>query len=389
MRVVDLTDLTGAHGTRLLAQMGAEVICVEPPSGNPQRTMPPFLEGREGPDRSLLFAYMNARKKSVVIDVDDPAGRDELIALARTAELVIFSGAASRFDELGLAELQEQGDGPVVTALTPFGLTGPMREWRSNDLVAWASGGLLCTIGDADRAPLLPVPGSLMGCLIGGQQVLMASLAATRARRRSGVAQIVDLSLQETIASMGGEVAPSVFLDDLIRRSRSGNRRRTGAPFGLYETSDGYASVLALMPAHWEALREWIFEETGNDSVFDPLFEGGAQSRSGDLWDVVNLFTEDLTVLHTSQEMFTMGQARGIPVTPTNDARAVVNDPQLAEREFWIGLEVDGTVVTAPGLPFRPASWEHEPKDNRPVRAPFLGEHTKAVMGGLAERWRT
>ncbi|MFZ0666343.1 MAG: CoA transferase [Acidimicrobiales bacterium] len=385
MRVVDLTDLTGAHGTRILAHMGAEVIRIEPPGGVPERSMPPFLDDRPGPDRSLLFAYMNACKKSVVLDADSRKGRDQLMDLARSAEVVIFSGSAERFESLTLRELATLDNGPVVTALTPFGLTGPMRDWRSNDLVAWASSGLLITIGDPDRAPLIPVPGSLMGCLVGGQQAIMASLAAVRARRRSGISQLVDLSLQEAVASMGGEVAPSVFLDDLIRRVRSGNRRRTGSPFGLFETTDGYAAVLALMPAHWVAMRQWIFEETGNDAVFDPVLEGGAQSRSGDVWDVVNIFTEDLTVRHTSQEMFQMGQQRGIPVTPVNDAKAVVADPQLTEREFWVDLEVDGKVVKAPGLPFRNAGWTPDP-ERKPLRAPFLGEHTDAVMSELSIR---
>lgn len=384
MRVIDLTDTTGVHGTRILAHLGAEVIRVEPADGDAQRAMPPFLADTAGPDRSLLFAYMNAAKKSVIIDTATPVGRSELLSLAMSAELVVFSGSARLFDELELGDLGMAG--PVVTALTPFGLTGPMRDWRSNDLVAWASSGLLVTIGDPDRAPLVPVPGNLMGCLVGGQQVLMASLAAIRTRRRSGISQVVDLSLQEAVASMGGEVAPSVFLDDLIRRARSGNRRRTGAPFGLYKTSDGYASVLALMPRHWKAMRQWIFDETGNEAVFDETLEGGAQSRSGDAWDVVNLFTEDLSIKHTAQEMFLMGQYRGIPITPCNDASAVVADPQLEERGFWMDLEVDGTIVKAPGLPFRPARWQGNERDDGPVRAPYLGEHTDEVLGQIAMR---
>lgn len=377
LRVLDLTDASGHYAGRLLTWLGAEVIRLEPPGGDPLRRVAPFAGDREGDCRSLSFAASNAGKKSVTIDLEAPEGRRTLVELCGGVELVVFSGSARRFDELQLAAVPAVA-GPVVTALTPFGLTGPLRDWVGADLVAWAASGLLSTIGDPDRPPV--VPGGSLAYVFGGQVAVAASLAAIRVRRQQGVSQLVDVSLQEAVGAIGGECAPSVFLDDLIRRRRSGNRRRTGAPFGLFEAADGYVAVLALMPDHWLALRQWIFEVTGNDAVLDPMFEGGAQSRAGDLWDVVNLFTEDLTRRLPRATLFAEGQRRGIPVTPVNEAAATAEDPQLYQRHYWVELDLDGSPVRAPGRPFSGTSLGRAGG----TKVPRPGEHTDEVLATLS-----
>jgi benzylsuccinate CoA-transferase BbsE subunit len=381
VRVLELTDATGLYAGRLLAWCGAEVIRVEPPGGDPLRRMPPFVDDRPGECRSLVFGVTQSGKKSVVLDAGTPAGRTTLLDLAARVDLVLFSGSAAHFDEVGLAAALAAPGGPVVTAVTPFGLTGPLRHWVGSDLVAWASSGLLSTIGDPDRPPV--VPGGSLSYAIAGQVAVVASLAALRARRRQGVGQLVDVSLQEAVAGIGGECAPSVFLDDLILRRRSGNRRRTGAPFGLFEAADGYVAVLALMAEHWLALRQWIFEVTGNDAVLSPIFEGGAQSRAGDLWDVVNLFTEDLTKRLPKATLFAEGQRRGIPITPVNDAAAAAEDPQLEARGYWDVADLDGRQVRVPGPPFRGPSLGPGPGGGE--RVPRPGEHTEEVLGTLLD----
>jgi benzylsuccinate CoA-transferase BbsE subunit len=320
---------------------------------------------------------MNAGKRSVTLNLSVSAGRSLLDRLAHEVEVVLFSGASQEYDALALDGLRAGERSLIVTALTPFGLTGPLRSWRANDLIAWAMGGLLFTIGDPDRAPVKPA--GELAYVLGSQFALMGTLAAVRALRRHGIGQLVDVSLQEAVASAGGECAPSIFLDDLIPRVRSGGRRGTCAPFGLFPTSDGYASVLALMPGHWLAMRDWIQSQTGNDAVLDPMFEGGAQSRAGDAWDVVNLFTEDLTRLYTRQALFEEGQRRGIPVAPVNDAASVAEDPQLAHREFWRHIGVAGTPVRAPGAPFR----FHGDAEQQSRRAPKAGEHNHEVYAAI------
>jgi benzylsuccinate CoA-transferase BbsE subunit len=352
LRFLDLTDNLGLYGTRLLVDIGAEVIRIEPRSGDPLRQRPPFAHAQDGTQFSLYFAYYNAGKKSVALDVDcDGDDRSRFHDLAATADAILFSGQAHRFRELALADILERGEAPVVAALTPYGLTGPRNHWLGNDLTAWAASGLGYLIGDPDRPPV--APSGELAAVLGSQFLVFATLAALRHRRVTGEGQLVDVSLQEAIVAASGECGLSVYLDDLIPRRRTSNRRRTSAPFGLFRTSDGYGSVLAIMPEHWRAMRRWIHEETDNDAVLDPMFEGGPQSRAGDLWDVVNLFTEDLTRKHTKQELFEQGQQRGIPCAPVNDSQSVVADPQLAEREFWETLLTKDRSLQGPGPAFR------------------------------------
>lgn len=380
-RVIDLADERGVYGTKLLADLGADVIRIEPPGGDPMRQLAPFLGNQSGPERSLVFSYMNTNKRSLVADLSATSGMDILRELASTADVVFFSGLSEEYDRLELERLLTDNPSLVVAAVTPFGLTGPMRHWRGGDLIAWASGGLAFTLGDPDRPPVAPAPTAHLSYILAGQYSAMASLAALRHARRTGAGQRVDVSLQESVAAVSGESGVSAFLDDGIPRVRAGSKRPLTAPLGHYPTTDGYASVLALMPNHWEALRTWILEKTGNEGVMDPALAGGPQSRAGGAWHVVNLFTEDLTKHYSRQELFEEGQRRGIAVTPVNDAMSVVSDEQLEERDFWTELDVAGESVRSPGPPYRLSRtpWQ-------PGRAPGVGEHTEQVMAELHGR---
>jgi benzylsuccinate CoA-transferase BbsE subunit len=189
---------------------------------------------------------------------------------------------------------------------------------------------------------------------------------------------LVDVSLQQAVLATSGESGVSVFIDNLQTRVRTGSRRPLTGPFGHFPTKDGFAAVLAVMPAHWDALADWIHEETGNESALDPELKGVAQVRTDGLRDVANLFTEELTQLHTKEELFEEGQRRGISITPVNDPASVVGDPQLAHRRFWTELDVDGEAVRAPGAParFTGVSWNA-------TRAPTAGEHNADVYSEL------
>lgn len=376
VRVVDLSDISGVYGTKVLSDLGADVVRVEPPGGDPMRDVPPFLGGKPGSDRSLVFTYMNIGKRSVALDLDDPAGRASLDRLAACADLVYYSGATQDLDALELPALRQRHPRLVLTTVTPFGLTGPFRSWAGSDLVAWAMGGLASTVGDPDRPPLAPAATAQLAYILGGQFAALSSLAALRTARRSGTGQVVDVSLQECVTAIGGDCGlVTGFLEDLMPRRRAGNRRKTTAPFGHYPTKDGAAAIVTAVPSHWDAFAQWVFERTGNNAVLDPAFKGGPQARAGDMADVINVFAEDFTRSLTRQELFEEGQRRGIPITPVNDAQAVVDDPQLAERQFWTELDIDGEAIRSPGAPYR---FSATPWRGGPVPSP--GEHSDKIL---------
>lgn len=378
LRVLDLTDAKGVYGTKLLADLGADVVRVEPRGGDPLRDRGPFLGQRPGRERSLYWSYMNTSKRSVTLDWSTSDGRGILQRLVGSADIVAISGEIGMVRELRAEEWLSGNDRLIVSVITPFGLSGPFQDWSGNDFIAWATGGLTFSTGDPDRPPLSPAPIAELSHVLASYLVTFSSLAALRTRNREGVGQLVEVSLQQAVLTASGEAGVAGFADDQELRGRHGSRRPLAAPFGHYPTQDGAAAVLALMPAHWDALAAWISEKTGLDGALDESLRGPAFTRSGDLYDVASYFTEELTKLYTKQELFEEGQRRGVSITPVNDPASSAADPQLAYRKFWTELEVDGEMVRAPGAPARYSSI---PWSSR--RAPRIGEHNLEVYGEI------
>ncbi|MBW2666231.1 MAG: CoA transferase, partial [Deltaproteobacteria bacterium] len=156
IRVLELADESGVYCGKLLADLGADVIKVEPPGGDPTRAFPPFIDNRPGEVRSFFFQYMNTSKRSLVLDLDDRAACDRLRRLAAAADLVIETlppGTLAARD-LGWSTLREINPGLVMTSITGFGQTGPRRDFRSSDLVAAALGGAMTVIGEPEDPPV-------------------------------------------------------------------------------------------------------------------------------------------------------------------------------------------------------------------------------------------
>ena len=175
--------------------------------------------------------------------------------------------------------------------------------------------------------------------------------------------------------SASRETGVPVFLDDRVHRERSGNRRLLSRPFGIYPCADGYVSILVLMPRHWTAMAEWVHEVTGNESIIEPVFEDVAVR--GETMELIDEWTEELTMQLTALEVFQEGQRRGIPITPVSTVAGLRTDPHLEATGFWEEAELPGGGTSPiPGPPFRTSAnwWQLG-------RAPRLGEHTAEVLG--------
>lgn len=375
-RVVDLSGLAGAYGARLLAATGAEVIKVEPPAGNPLRRLAPFVDGAPEPEGSLWWAYLAMGSRSVVVDPDGPDGTETLARLLSTADVVIDDHGPDVLDQRGLGYRQtaEANPGVVWVSITPFGLEGSKRSWETSNLVALAASGILSTVGFEDQPPVVPGGPAQLAMHATALNAAMGAALGLRGRRLTGRGQQIDLSIAEVALSLSPETGVPLYLDDRVHRGRSGNRRTLSRPFGLYPCADGFASILVLMPRHWENIANWVNEVCGNESIIDPVFADIAVR--GETMELIDSWVEELTTSMTVLEFFHEGQRRGIPVSPVNTINSLRSDPHLEATGFWSETELPGGgQTTIPGPSFRDsAGWWHL------ERAPRLGEHTTEIL---------
>ena len=275
---------------------------------------------------------------------------------------------------MGYETARATNPGLSWVSVTPFGQTGPHRDWKGSNLIAWAASGVLYQTGFADRPPGAPGGPTQLACHIAAMNAAAAVLLAFRGRAKSGRGQYVDISLQETTLAVAPEAGVPLSLDDRVHRQRSGNRRAANRPFGLYPCSDGWASIIAVQPNHWRAVARWVADTTGNAALLDPAFENPAVRFEAS--EFVDACVEEVSRASTKIELMRTAQARGIPVTPVNTVGDLRSDPHLAAAGFFeTGEHPAIGQYTRPGPPFR---------DNHGWwslgRAPLLGEH-----GGVTE----
>lgn len=374
LRVLDLTSASAAYCGKLLADLGADVIKVEPPGGDPARHEGPLSAEGE----SLAFLYENASKRSVVLDLDSEAGRDRLRSLAADVDLVLESLPAGQLEERGLghAALAEGNPGLVLTSISGFGRTGPLAGARSNDLVASALGGAMTSVGDPADPPVRLA--SHQADVITATLAAASSLVALHHRERSGRGQHVDVSSLETVAAITHIAGVGKWLEDDIIPKRVGTGLVASVPSGAYRCKDGLVYLMVNRPAHWLALAEWIHEVTGNEEVLMDVFHGPSSSRLP-YRELLDVFIGDLTATLTVDEAYHEGQRRHIAFTPIHTAARITADPQLAARAYFAEVESAGRrALSVPGAPYRPSrsGWQ----TGRSIPEP--GEHSDAVLGG-------
>jgi len=321
MRVVDLADEKGELCGRMLADLGAEVIRVEPPGGAPSRRLPPFAPDGE---TSLYFGYRNAGKRSVVLDLETEAGRGRLHDLLAQADVLIETTHPGALAALGLspASLLERHPHLVVTSITDYGQDGPYADYRGTDLVAFAMGGMMHRAGRFEKPPLV-APGSLAYDAV-GVHAAFATLLAVWKRMQTGRGQHLDVSTFEATANLSDWSLPNYSINPTV-----GPRAGAGI-YTLYRCRDGYIRMIILVKRHWRALLEWV----GNpEELTDPKYDEFIH-RLMDLPKIVAVlerFFEDKDKVDVARE----AQRRGIPATPLlRPAEAMQNEHAVARGTF-------------------------------------------------------
>ena len=387
IRVLDLADEKGMLCGKILAALGADVIKVEKPGGDPARRLGPFYHDIPDPEKSLYWWAFNTDKLSITLDIETPRGQEVFKQLVKTADFVIESFPPGYLNELGLGytELSNINDRVILVSISPFGQEGPYRDYKGSDLVVWALGGMLNQTGDPDRPPLqVSLPQSYIAASTSAAE---GALVALFARDRFGEGQHVDVSAIETLAFIGSESFPFWYALGQNRR-RSGSRiLRMGGVLApqIYPCKDGYINYHLQVgrPGGKRNTRmaQWLDRE-GLDTDFirntdwfqldwlDFTQEPGGLGR-------LTIPLSKLFERHTMKELFAEAFRQNISLYPVASNKDTIENEQLAARNFWvsIGHPELGETITYPGA-F--AVLTETPVQIK-KRAPLIGEHNEDI----------
>lgn len=360
-RVLDLTDQRGMFCGYILAQLGAEVIAVEPPGGSPVRRMAPFAGDLPGPDAGLWWQAYGRGKSSLVLDLGGAAGRRRLAELAAQADILVESCAADEAGALGLdyRTLAAVNPGLILISVSPFGRTGPKAAWPATDLTVWAASGAHILAGDDDRAPVrTSVPQSFLHA---GADAACAALIALQARHRTGRGQEIDVSAQQSSAqaALGMNLAAPNNGGFAVQRLAGGLRGTFPLRF-TWPCRDGYVTIM-LMFGHAFAepnrkLVGWLHEHgacSDEDLARDWDAEAaaiGEGRRPLDRYLDLCAKIEAFTLARPQQELFEQGLARGLYIAPAFDIAGLLDEPHFKARQFWQSMDFPGSGrARAPG----------------------------------------
>ena len=345
-RALDLTGVSGQLCGRVLADLGMEVIKIEPPGGDPVRNLAPFIHSASGKQLSTTFAHLNAGKASKVLDLDKEADRGAFRQLVETADVVLESFQPGELDGKGLGykDLAAINPGIVLASITGFGQTGPKKNLACNDLVALAQSGFLYISGD----PLLPPvrPPETQAYYFASIFAAAGVLAALYRRERTGQGDHVDASMQETLATQ--EHIIRLYANENQVSKRAGSQHGSVAPARIFPCRDGFV-YLYVTRQHWKLfLTIW----TDHPAVFDaPDWLNNLYRRAHA--DELNAAVEVFLSKFTMAEITDLLQSKGIPCVSVNTPMGFANDEHVKARGFMATVEHDGFGNTKqPAMPF-------------------------------------
>jgi benzylsuccinate CoA-transferase BbsE subunit len=391
-RVLDFTHAIGWTCGKLLADLGADVIKIEPPGGEPERRFGPFYRDEPHPERSLAWFAHNTNKRGITLNCDTADGQTLLQALVREADFVVESFPAGYLQArgVGFQQLSELQPRLIWIAITPFGQSGPYRDYHATDLVGMALGGLMYLCGDAERAPVRMR--AAQGYLQAGLQAAVAALLAHHHQVRTGEGQFVDVSMQHALS---WSIIPTRQYWDLQRliTERGGTSRAFGDQVRriIFPCQDGYVALMGVMNAReWRPMVLWLAAEGMAGDLGDESWQILAEyAGSGPLtqaaltddelvhvYDVLTQFF----LQHPKAELAAEALHRDIILFPVYSPGDLLDHVQLHSRGFFTPLrhgELEDT-LRYPGAPYRLSETPWQLRR----RAPRIGEHNEAIYGG-------
>ena len=372
---------------KLLADLGADVVKIEPPGGSPTRRLGPFVRGRDGSRHSLFWAAYCVNKRGIELDISDPRGADDLRALARDADFLIESFAPGRMDALGLGyeRLSRENPALVYVSITPFGQTGPYAGYAAPDLVAWAMGGMAYACGDADRPPVrVSAP---QAELHAAAHAAAGAMAALWHRQTAGEGQHVDVSMQTAVIWTLMNATPFPPLHGVnVERNGAFRPRGNLAVRQVFRCADGHVSAI-MSPATVAGIADWMAEggegpdwmrrtdwrEEWNIAVAALESDPSAADR----FMAVQSEVERFFASRPKRALYDRAISHRLLIAPCQTVEDIAQSEQLAARDFWRELEYPGLDDTLTHLgPFIKMS-ETPIQIARP--APELGESDQEI----------
>ena len=387
LRVLELADEKGQFCGKLLGDLGADVIKIEPPGGEATRRVGPFLDDIPHPDRSLSFWYYNTSKRGVTLNLETTDGRKLFRRLAATADVLLETFPPGHLASLRIDDqtLRAQNPRLITCSLTPFGQTGPWRDYVSSDLLHMAAGGEMASCGydeaDAPGAPPI-APGGGNAWHMGGHFAYMAIVAALVHRSVAGQGQYIDASIHEACAlTTESAIANYVYRGETLLRQTGRHHAPAATPRTQFRSKDGtYVTALVsgrLTPTYVKDLAA-LFDSYGMaHDLTDPKYQDPtviASSTSHIIDDLVADFIASLP----AEEVYHAAQARGFTWGAVRAPEALLDDAHLHDRGFWKQVEhpelgrsfvYPGEAAIYNGSPWRISR-----------RAPLVGEHNAEIF---------
>ena len=392
---MDLADEKGLLCGKILGDLGADVIKIEPPEGDPARDIGPFYKDIPHPEKSLFWFFTNLNKRGITLDIETADGKEIFGRLVKSADFVVESFKPGYMESLGLgySELEKLNPQIIMTSITPFGQTGPYAHYKATDLVGVSMGGMVRLYGESDRPPnRISAP---QFYFLGGLQGALGSMVAHYHRELTGEGQHVDVSCQQAVVLTLMNAAETWDIYGVNYRPTGSKAfyARANPPGPLlvryiWPCKDGYVFTLLGGGAQAGVITssKALVEMANREGMMLELkdYDWASMDRMTCTQEEEDRHEEllgEFLLTKTKGELFDEALKKSILLIPVNTSKEVVESPQLAFREFWVEVEHHelGDTITYPGWPIKASGL---PRYKPQRRAPLIGEHNHEVYVG-------
>ena len=385
-RVLDLADEKGFFCGKVLADLGADVIKIESPGGDAARRIDPFYHDIPAPEKSLHWFAFNANKRGITLNLETKDGRGIFKKLAKTADFVVESFPPGYLEKLGLGYpvLSQINPRLIVTSITPFGQTGPYRDYKVTDFTAMAMSGLVFVTGDPDRPPVcFSVP---QAYLHAGLQAAAGTMIAHYSRELTGKGQWVDVSIQRSVYWTAFPQPRITWEFAKAIRHRIGGLHVGAVRINIvWRCQDGHVSLRIITGVGSGQKTRHLVEWMNSEGI-----AGDLMALDWEAIDMVNVTQQEADhwqeliarffLKHTKKELFDGAARWDVMLFPVYTTADLPQDEQLKARNYFTSVEHPelGTSITYCGAPYK--STEYEPTVR--FRAPLIGEHNEQIYIG-------